>query len=60
MNEHKMKVSEAVVKSKVELLLPAYKAEGIEPSDRLLAEGVKHMVLVEDKMNADSAGSVAP
>ena len=60
MNEHKMKVSEAVVKSKVELLLPAYKAEGIEPSDRLLAEGVKHMVLVESKMNADSAGSVAP
>jgi hypothetical protein len=52
MNEHKMKVSEAVVKSKVELLLPAYKAEGIEPTDRLLAEGVMHMVLVEASMKA--------
>ena len=47
-----MKVSEAVVKSKVELLLPAYQAEGIEPTDRLLAEGVMHMVLVEANMNA--------
>jgi DNA-binding MarR family transcriptional regulator len=59
MNEHKMKVSDASVKAKLDILLPAYKAEGIPPTDRLLAEGIMHMVLVEAKMNADSAGSVA-
>jgi len=60
MNEHKMKVSDADVKAKLDILLPAYKAEGIPPTDRLLAEGVMHMMLVEAKMNAVSAGSVAP
>jgi len=60
MNEHKMKVSQADMEAKLALLLPAYKAEGIPPTDRLLAEGIVHMVATQAKMDAYSAGSVAP
>jgi Mn-dependent DtxR family transcriptional regulator len=60
MNEHKMKVSQADMEAKLALLVPAYKAEGIPPTDRLLAEGIVHMVATQAKMDAYSAGSVAP
>ncbi len=60
MNEHKMKVSDADVKAKLDILLPAYKAEGIPPTDRLLAEGIVHMIGAQTRMDAYSAGSVAP
>jgi Mn-dependent DtxR family transcriptional regulator len=60
MNEHKMKVSQADMEAKLALLLPAYKAEGIPPTDRLLAEGIVHMVAAQTRMDAYSAGSVAP
>jgi Mn-dependent DtxR family transcriptional regulator len=60
MNEHKMKVSQADIKAKLDILLPAYKAEGIPPTDRLLAEGIVHMIGAQTRMDAYSAGSMAP
>jgi hypothetical protein len=60
MNEHKMKVSQKEMEAKLALLLPAYKAEGIPPTDRLLAEGIVHMMATQTRMDAYSAGSVAP
>jgi hypothetical protein len=52
MNEHKMKVNQADIKAKLELLLPAYEAEGITPTDQALADGIMHMMATQAKMDA--------
>ena len=52
MNEKKMKVNQADIKAKLELLLPAYEAEGITPTDQALAEGIMHMMATQTKMDA--------
>ena len=52
MNEKKMKVNQADIKAKLELLLPAYEAEGITPTDQALADGIMHMMATQTKMDA--------
>ena len=52
MNEKKMKVNQADIKAKLELLLPAYKAEGITPTDQALADGIMHMMATQSNMDA--------
>ena len=52
MNEKKMKVNQADIKAKLELLLPAYEAEGITPTDQALAEGIMHMMATQSNMDA--------
>jgi DNA-binding MarR family transcriptional regulator len=52
MNEKKMKVNQADIKAKLELLLPAYEAEGITPTDQALADGIMHMMATKTKMDA--------
>ena len=52
MNEKKMKVNQADIKAKLELLLPAYEAEGITPTDQALADGIMHMMSTQTKMDA--------
>ena len=52
MNEKKMKVNQADIKAKLELLLPAYEAEGITPTDQALADGIMHMMATQSNMDA--------
>jgi len=52
MNEKKMKVNQADVKAKLDILLPAYEAEGITPTDQALADGIMHMMATQTKMDA--------
>jgi DNA-binding MarR family transcriptional regulator len=52
MNEKKMKVNQADIKAKLELLLPAYEAEGITPTDQALADGIMHMMATQANMDA--------
>lgn len=52
MNEKKMKVNQADIKAKLELLLPAYEAEGITPTDQALADGIIHMMATQANMDA--------
>lgn len=52
-NEKKLKdVSEVEIESKLELLLPAYQAEGIQPTDHALADGIAYMIDIERQSNA--------
>lgn len=52
-NEKKLKdVSEVEIESKLELLLPAYQAEGIQPTDHALADGIAYMIGIERQSNA--------
>jgi hypothetical protein len=52
MNEHKMKVNQADIKAKLDILLPAYEAEGITPTDQALADGIMHMMATQANMDA--------
>jgi len=52
MNEKKMKVNQEDVKAKLDILLPAYEAEGITPTDQALADGIMHMMATQTKMDA--------
>jgi len=52
MNEKKMKVNQADVKAKLDILLPAYEAEGITPTDQALADGIMHMMATQANMDA--------
>lgn len=52
-NEKKLKdVSEVEIKVKLDLLLPAYQAEGIQPTDHALADGIAYMIDIERQSNA--------
>lgn len=52
-NEKKLKdVSEVDIKVKLDLLLPAYQAEGIQPTDHALADGIAYMIDIERQSNA--------
>jgi hypothetical protein len=51
-NEQLKKYSKAEIESKIELLLPAYKAEGIEPTEQALVDGIMHMMATQAKMDA--------
>lgn len=52
-NEKKLKdVSEVEIKLKLDLLLPAYQAEGIKPTDRALADGIAYMIGIDRQSNA--------
>jgi DNA-binding MarR family transcriptional regulator len=53
MNNKQLKqYSKAEIESKLELLLPAYQAEGIEPTEQALVDGIMHMMATQTKMNA--------
>jgi Mn-dependent DtxR family transcriptional regulator len=52
MNEKKMKVNQADIKAKLDILLPAYEAEGITPTDQALADGIMHMMATQANMDA--------
>jgi hypothetical protein len=53
MNNIQLKsISKSVIKSKLELLLPAYQAEGIQPSELALVDGILHMVATDARSNA--------
>jgi len=53
MNNKQLKqYSKAEIESKLELLLPAYHAEGIEPTEQSLVDGIMHMMATQTKMNA--------
>jgi DNA-binding MarR family transcriptional regulator len=53
MNNKQLKqYSKAEIESKIELLLPAYHAEGIEPTEQALVDGIMHMMATQTKMNA--------
>ena len=51
-NEQLKKYSKAEIESKIELLLPAYQAEGIEPTEQALVDGIMHMMATQSKMDA--------
>lgn len=51
-NEQLKQYSKAEIESKIELLLPAYQAEGIEPTEQALVDGVMHMMATQTKMDA--------
>lgn len=51
-NEQLKQYSKAEIESKIELLLPAYQAEGIEPTEQALVDGVMHMMATQAKMDA--------
>jgi DNA-binding MarR family transcriptional regulator len=51
-NEQLKQFSKAEIESKLELLLPAYKAEGIEPTEQALIDGIMHMMATQAKMDA--------
>jgi DNA-binding transcriptional ArsR family regulator len=51
-NEQLKKYSKAEIESKIELLLPAYQAEGIEPTEQALVDGIMHMMATKAKMDA--------
>jgi DNA-binding MarR family transcriptional regulator len=51
-NEQLKQFSKAEIESKLELLLPAYKAEGIEPTEQALVDGIMHMMATQAKMDA--------
>ena len=51
-NEQLKEFSKAEIESKLELLLPAYQAEGIEPTEQALVDGIMHMIATQTKMNA--------
>jgi DNA-binding MarR family transcriptional regulator len=51
-NEQLKEFSKAEIESKLELLLPAYQAEGIEPTEQALVDGIMHMMATQTKMNA--------
>lgn len=50
-NEQLKQYSKAEIESKLELLLPAYQAEGIEPTEQALVDGIMHMMATQAKMN---------
>jgi hypothetical protein len=53
MNNKQLKqYSKAEIESKLELLLPAYHAEGIEPTEQALVDGIMHMMATQTKMDA--------
>ena len=53
MNNKQLKqYSKAEIESKIELLLPAYQAEGIEPTEQALVDGIMHMMATQTKMDA--------
>ena len=53
MNNKQLKQSsKAEIESKIELLLPAYQAEGIEPTEQALVDGIMHMMATQTKMDA--------
>jgi hypothetical protein len=53
MNNKQLKqYSKAEIESKLELLLPAYQAEGIEPTEQALVDGIMHMMATQAKMDA--------
>lgn len=53
MNNKQLKqYSKAEIEAKLELLLPAYHAEGIEPTEQALVDGIMHMMATQTKMNA--------
>ena len=51
-NEQLKQYSKAEIESKIELLLPAYQAEGIEPTEQALVDGIMHMMATQAKMDA--------
>ena len=51
-NEQLKEFSKVEIESKLELLLPAYKAEGIEPTEQALVDGIMHMMATQAKMDA--------
>jgi DNA-binding transcriptional ArsR family regulator len=51
-NEQLKQFSKVEIESKLELLLPAYKAEGIEPTEQALVDGIMHMMATQAKMDA--------
>ena len=51
-NEQLKEISKDVIESKIELLLPAYQAEGIEPTEQALVDGILYMVAIERQSNA--------
>jgi len=51
-NEQLKQYSKAEIESKIELLLPAYQAEGIEPTEQALVDGIMHMMATQTKMDA--------
>ena len=51
-NKQLKKYSKAEIESKLELLMPAYKAEGIEPTEQALVDGIMHMMATQAKMDA--------
>lgn len=50
-NQRFKSVSKSAIDSAIELLIPAYQAEGITPTERSLADGVMHMLDLEHKTN---------
>jgi DNA-binding transcriptional ArsR family regulator len=53
MNNKELKqYSKAEIEAKLELLLPAYQAEGIEPTEQALVDGIMHMMATQTKMDA--------
>jgi len=53
MNNKQLKqYSKAEIEAKLELLLPAYQAEGIEPTEQALVDGIMHMMATQTKMDA--------
>jgi len=53
MNNKQLKqYSKAEIEAKLELLLPAYHAEGIEPTEQALVDGIMHMMATQTKMDA--------
>jgi len=53
MNNKQLKqYSKAEIESKLELLVPAYHAEGIEPTEQALVDGIMHMMATQTKMDA--------
>jgi len=53
MNNKQLKqYSKAEIEAKLELLLPAYQAEGIEPTEQALVDGIMHMMATQANMDA--------
>lgn len=53
MNNKQLKqYSKAEIEAKLELLLPAYHAEGIEPTEQALVDGIMHMMATKANMDA--------
>jgi len=53
MNNKELKqYSKAEIEAKLEMLLPAYQAEGIEPTEQALVDGIMHMMATQTKMDA--------